>query len=336
MNPEKHSARAGNSSPLSSNSKTEDEFDLFNLFIQLWKGKLIIFFSVGVMVLIAIAYLFLAKEKWTSEAILTQPSTGQVATFNNALSILYTQNIEDKVPLPDLQRQIFGRFSASAYALSGTLKNLEEPLFFNVKPITSGKDDPVSITFTSSSPKNAQDQLTHYINALNSEVADDFAIDMRRNIFVKQNGLKDSIAVQEQIAQDKKIHRIDVMKQALKIAEASNISTSQLKQAEFLSDDTLYLLGTSALNSMIINERTKPLAYDDYYYGSQKSLLSLSGLRIDFSKQQNFQYIKKPDLPIYRDSPKKSLTILLAILFGGVVGACIIILRNISKKNNIN
>ncbi|WLS80313.1 LPS O-antigen chain length determinant protein WzzB [Erwinia pyri] len=310
----------------------EDDLDLFDIINQLWIGKKTILLTMLVMMVLAVVYLFFAKEKWTSEAIISQPSAGQVATYNNALSILYTQNIQDKLALPDLQKQIFGRYTASAYALSGTLKNLDEPLELKVSQVTQGKDDPLSITFTASTAKDAQQQLLHYITQLNTEVSNDFAVDMRNNIFVKMNGLKDSLAAQEKIAQDKKNHRIDVIKQAIKIAESAKISSTQLSQAEYLSDDTLYLLGTSALTSMIVNENTKPLELNDYYYDTQRTLLALTKLRIDFSKSQNFQFIKKPDLPIYRDSPKKGLTLVLALILGGVLGSCIVIARNMSKN----
>lgn len=314
------------------NANTEDELDLLDIITQMWKGKVIIFSTIILAIIIALIYVSLVKEKWTSKTIISQPTAGQVATYNNALSILYTQNLQDKISLPDLQRQIFGRYAASASALSGTLKNLQEPLDLKVSQISKGKDDPLSISFSASSSKDAQQQLTHYINQLNTEVADDLAVDMRNNIFVKINGLKESLAGQEKIAQDKKEHRVEVIKQALKIAQAAKISTTQLSQAEFLSDDTLYLLGTSALTSMINNEATKPLELNALYYETQRTLLALTNLRIDFSRIQNFQFIMKPDLPIKRDSPKKSITLILAMILGGIAGSCIVIGRNLSQN----
>ena len=311
---------------------TSDQLDLIDIMIQLWKGKIFIFSTIILALIIAVAYVSLVKEKWTSGTIISQPAAGQVAIYNNALSILYTQNLQDKVTLPDLQRQIFGRYTASAYALSGTLQNLEEPLDLKVSQVTRGRDDPLNISFSASSAKEAQQQLTHYINQLNTDVADDFAVDMRNNIFVKINSLKESLAGQEKIAQDKKNHRIEVIKQALKIAESANIATTQLSQAEFLSDDTLYLLGTSALNSMITNESTKPLEFNSYYYETQRTLLELTRLRIDFSRIQNFQFIMKPSLPIKRDSPKKVITVLVAIILGGFTGAFIVVARNVSQN----
>ena len=309
-------------------SKKDEEPDLLDVINQLWKGKNTILIAIFSVLILAVIYLSVAREKWTSEAIITQPSAGQVALYNNALSVLYTQNIGDKVSLPDLQRQIFGRYSASAYALSGMLKNLDEPLDLKVNQVTKGRDDPLSITFTGPTAKEAQQKLQHYINQLNTEVSNDFAVDMRNNIFVKKTGLKDSLEAQEKIAQDKKQHRLEVIRQAIKIADAAKIESTKLSQAEYLSDDTLYLLGSSALTSMIANEETKPLEFNDYYYQTQRTLLALNALRIDFTKMQNFEFIKKPDLPLYRDSPRKILVLLIAIILGGIIGSAIVIARN--------
>ena len=36
----------------------------------------------------------------------------------------------------------------------------------------------------------------------------------------------------------------------------------------------------------------------------------------------------KPNLPIYRDSPKKALTLILAVLLGGIIGSVVVLGRN--------
>lgn len=318
----------------SRSNSNDDELGLIDIIHQLWQGKKIILYTILVFLIFAIAYVFLVKEKWTSEAIITQPTAGQVATYNNALSILYSQNIADKISLPDLQRQIFGRYSTSAYALSGILENLDQPLEFIVTQAVKGRDDTLNIKFTGQTAKEAQQQLQHYMTQLNTEVSDDFAIDLRNNIFVKKEGLKDSIAAQEKIAQDKKQHRLDVISQALKIADAAKLKNTQLSQAEFLSDDTLYLLGSSALNSMIENEKTKPLELNDFYYQTQRALFALNALRLDFTKMQNFEFIKKPDMPLRRDSPKRVKILALSAIIGGVIGSLLVIFQNIVQSYN--
>ncbi|EJC3545458.1 LPS O-antigen chain length determinant protein WzzB, partial [Escherichia coli] len=43
-----------------------------DLLMQLWRGKMTIIISVIVAIALAIGYLAVAKEKWTSTAIVTQ------------------------------------------------------------------------------------------------------------------------------------------------------------------------------------------------------------------------------------------------------------------------
>lgn len=308
----------------------DDELDLLDVVAQLWNGKKTIIATVVLFLLLAAVYLFFAKERWTSEAIVTQPSAGQVANYNAALNVLYSQAPQDKPGVIELQRQLFNRFSASMYALSGALHNLEQPLELNISSASTGQNDPLSVKFTAQTAKEAQAQVTHYIKLVNNEVVDDYGADIKRNMAVKTRELSDSLTSQLKVAQDKKEQRIEALKQALKIAEGAGITTSQLTQAEFLSDDTLYLLGTKALTAAIANEATKPLPLDDAYYATQRALRLIKDLKIQVDNLQSFRYIMEPDLPIRRDSPKKGLTLVLALLLGGVVGSAVVLGRNMA------
>lgn len=308
----------------------DDELDLLDVVAQLWNGKKIIIATVLVFLLLAVLYLFFAKEKWTSEAIVTQPSAGQVANYNAALNVLYSQSPQDKPSVADLQRQLFNRFSASITALSGALQNLDEPLDLRITPVTAGQNDPLNVKFTAQTAKEAQAQVSHYIQTVNNEVVNDYGADIKRNMAVKIRELTDSLTSQLKVAEDKKEQRVEALKQALKVAEGSGITTSQLTQAEYLSDDTLYLLGTKALTAAIANESTKPLPLDDNYYATQRALRLIKDLKIQVDNLQSFRYIMEPDMPIRRDSPKKGLTLVLAVLLGGIVGSAIVLGRNMT------
>lgn len=391
----------------------DDELDLLDVIVQLWKGKKTIIATVVAFLILALIYLFLAKEKWTSQAILTQPSSGQVANYNSALNVLYSQNPQDKISLAALQQQIFNRFNASISALSGSLQNLDDPRFLNVEPVnknanagltvnvkmgndndvtdsntskkqptikadqsdqpvatqqkitsnnnerqsadgdnatppassaesqeeeqqlalyveqvTKGRDDPLRIKYTAESAREAQQLLTRFIDVINKEVVDDYMTDIMHNLAAKERELSESLANQQRIAQGKKDQRLAALKQALKVAEASDINNSQLSQAEYLSDDTLYLLGSKALAAMIANEATRPLVFDDNYYQTQAALLAIRALVVQPGNLQAYRYIVKPDLPVRRDSPKKGLTLVLAVLLGGIFGSAVVLGRN--------
>ena len=330
MNPDNNNIEP--SLPRQRVTKSDDEIDLLEIVAQLWKGKIIIITCVLVAIILAGTYLFFAKEKWTSTAIVATPSSGMIANYNASLSVLYTQTPTDKPALPDLQNQFFGRFAASMSALSSALKNREEPQVLKLDQVVKGSNDQLSVTYTAPTAKEAQTQLTKYIDQINDKVVEGYAADLKRTVGVKTNELSNALDTQKQVAIDKKQQRMDAIKQALTIAEASGLKSSQLNQAEYLSDDTLYLLGSSALQSMVQNEKTRPLVYLQAYYDTQSALLAVTHMKIDLSHLQSFRYISNADLPIRRDSPKKTLVMLLAIILGGVVGSAIVIGRNVSAS----
>lgn len=313
-------------------SRREDELGLLDIMVQLWNGKKTIMITIVITVLLAVAWVLLAKEKWTSKAIVTLPAAGQVANYNAALSVLYAQSPQDKPAIGDLQQQLFNRFSGSISALSSELENLDEPLQLRVQQVIKGSREPLRISFTADSPEAARKQLGEYIQRVNDDVVDDYGADIRRSLSVKTRELSDLLDTQKQIALDKKELRIDVIKQALKIAEASNLSHVQLNQAEFLSDDTLYLLGATSLKAMIANEATRPLPLDGSYYDTQRALLAMTHLKIQVDNLQSYRYISAADLPVRRDSPKRVLTVLLSVILGGIIGSAIVIGRVVSQQ----
>src|SRR5476649_185585 len=72
------------------NSQVDESIDLIDLFMQLWRGKITIIICAILAIAVAIVYLSVAKEKWTSEAIVTYPDSGQVANYTNAMGVLYS------------------------------------------------------------------------------------------------------------------------------------------------------------------------------------------------------------------------------------------------------
>ncbi len=305
------------------------ELDLIDIILQLWNGKWVIVGTALIIVILSFVYLSLATEKWTSKAIVTLPSAGQVANYAATLSTLYAQSPQDKPSILDLQNQMFTRFSASMSALSSSLSNLEKPLTLRIDQVNKGSNDSLSISFVSDNANNARNQLAKYIYSVNEHVVDDYGADLKKNLSVKAKELSNVLDSYKQIAINKKQHRIDVINQALKIARQSGLTKSQLSQAEFLSDDTLYLLGSDALNAMIGNESTKPLDYDEDYYNAERALLAVTHVQIQTDNLQSFRYISEADLPIRRDSPKKTMTVLFALILGMVLGSSIVIGRNI-------
>jgi len=332
---ETFSTRGEQSNVPKNSVSSKNELDLMDVFFQLWQGKKFIILGMVIALIIAAIYVSVVKEKWTSQATVTLPAAGQVANYNAALAIVYADTPQDKPSLSGLQNQLFGRFSASLSALSGALANLEEPLTLRIDFI-KGRDDALNVSFVGHTAKEAQSQLSKYIDKINADVVKDYGDDIKRNLSVKTRELTNTLDTYTQVAINQKEHRLDVIKQALKVAQASNVDKLQVKQADFLSDDTLYLLGTDALNAMVANENSKPLDYGKEYYEAQRALLAVTHLKIEVENLQSYRYISEADLPFRRDSPKKALILFLSLIGGAILGGLFVLTRNalISYKNN--
>ncbi|WP_112291008.1 LPS O-antigen chain length determinant protein WzzB [Rahnella sp. AN3-3W3] len=313
-------------------SRQNEEIDLIDVLMQLWRGKILIFTIMILTIILAVVYLSVAKQKWTSEAIVTYPDSGQIANYNNAMSMLYSQNPANAPSVVDVQQRFFGRFNASISALSEQLDNQVDPEKLTIAPAVKDQPVPLKISYTAKTAGEAQKTLTTYIQQINKRVVTELDNDLQISINSKIEDLKEDLATQEKVAQEKKDLRLKMLNQALLVAQQANIKDTLVQQAETLSEDTLFVLGSDALSATIKNEATRPLPLDASYYQARQTLLAISALKSKPDSTYALRYVMKPDLPIHRDSPKKVLILLLGAILGIIVGSVIVLGRNMVKS----
>ncbi|EMB4292468.1 LPS O-antigen chain length determinant protein WzzB [Enterobacter roggenkampii] len=313
-----------NNSQVSSGNEPE-QIDLLDLVLQLWRGKWTIAIFVVVFIALAVGYLSVAKEKWTSNAIIAQPDAAQIATYSNALNILYGSAAPSML---DIQTRAIGRFNSSFSALSQALENQEEPEKLTIAPAVTGQPLPLSISYTSTSAEAAQKQLAQFIQEVDEQTAKELAVDLKDNIKEQIKTLNDSLQNQEKVAQEQKDLRIKQIAEALKNAEAAKITSPQLQQTQDVTQETLFLLGSEGLKSMIDNEASRPLVFPTAYYQTRRNLLDIQNLNVNPDTIHVYRYVMKPDLPVRRDSPKKAVILVLAVLLGGMIGSGVVLGRN--------
>ncbi|EMO5717367.1 LPS O-antigen chain length determinant protein WzzB [Enterobacter bugandensis] len=308
-----------------SRSNEPEQIDLLDIVLQLWRGKWMIATFVVVFIALAIGYLSVAKEKWTSSAIIAQPDAAQIATYSNALNILYGSAAPSML---DIQTRAIGRFNSSFSALSQALDNQEVPEKLTIEPTVKGQTLPLSVSYTSTSAEAAQKQLAQYIQQIDEQTAKELALDLKDNIKEQVKILNDSLVNQEKVAQEQKDLRIKQIVEALKNAEAAKISSPQLQQTQDVTQETMFLLGSEGLKSMIQNEASRPLVFSAAYYQTRQNLLDIQNLNVNPDTIHVYRYVMKPDLPVRRDSPKKAIVLILAVLLGGMIGSGVVLGRN--------
>lgn len=305
-----------------SRSNDPEQIDLLDLMLQLWRGKWMIATFVVVFIALAIGYLSVAKEKWTSSAIIAQPDVAQIATYSNALNILYGSAAPSML---DVQTRAIGRFNSSFSALAQALENQEEPEKLTIEPAVKGEALPLSVSYTSTSAEAAQKQLAQYIQQVDEQTAKELAVDLKDNIKEQIKTLNDSLQNQEKVAQEQKDLRIKQIAEALKNAEAAKITTPQIQQTQDVTQETMFLLGSVGLKSMIENEASRPLVFSAAYYQTRQNLLDIQNLNVKPDTIHVYRYVMKPDLPVRRDSPKKAIVLILAVLLGGMIGSGVVL-----------
>ena len=308
-----------------SRSNDPEQIDLLDLVLQLWRGKWMIATFVVVFIALAVGYLTFAKEKWTSSAIIAQPDVAQIATYSNALNILYGSAAPSML---DVQTRAIGRFNSSFSALAQALENQDEPEKLTIEPAVKGESLPLSVSYTSTSAEAAQKQLAQYIQQVDEQTSKELTVDLQNSIKEQIKTLNDSLVNQEKVAQEQKDLRIKQITEALKNAEAAKISSPQIQQTQDVTQETMFLLGSVGLKSMIENEASRPLVFSAAYYQTRQNLLDIQNLNVKPDTIHVYRYVMKPDLPVRRDSPKKAIVLILAVLLGGMIGSGVVLARN--------
>lgn len=302
-----------------------EKIDLIDLLMQLWRGKWVIAVFVVIAVALAGLYVTFAKEKWTSTAVITMPDVGQIAGYTNAMTLIYG---DSKVDNLEIQQRVITRFSGAFSALSETLKNQEEPEELTIDTAVKGQPLPLKVSYQGDSAKNAKHVLAKYIQQVDEQIAEELDLDLATNIKSRLTELQDSLATQEKVAQEKKNLRIQQITQALTFAKDSGVKQPQVQQTQDVTQDTLFLLGSEALESMIKNEAARPLVFSADYYRTRQNLLDIQRIKPDPANMHAYRYVMKPTEPLRRDSPRRSLALVLAALLGVMAGSGAVLARN--------
>lgn len=303
----------------------QDQTNFIDVVIQLWRGKWLIAAFVAIAIVLTGIYLVFAKEEWTSTAIITQPDAAQIASYSNALNIVYGGAAPS---LDETQHRAISRFNAAFSALAEMLDNQEVPEKLIIWATVKGQPFPLSVSYVGESPEAAQKQLAEFIQRIDTQIAKELEVDLKDNIKQQILTLNDSLLNQEKVAEEQKALRIQQIREALKFSEAAKITTPQVQQTQDVTQDTMFLLGSEALNSMIEHESTRPLVFPGAYYQTKQKVLDIKNLKVDPSTIHVYRYVMKPNLPVRRDSPKRTIIMILAILLGGTIGSGVVLGRN--------
>lgn len=337
-----------------------DEIDLFELIESIWKEKLLIIIITALATSLAVAYALITKPTYQTTTIFYQPSTSAIQDYNlgrseAGFSEFKVSDIYD-IFLTNLNsQQLRNEFFEEVYLPSLTEEEQQAKRSALLNRLNS------ALTVKQANAKENKDLYQIVVELQDPEIAAQWAnlylqkaIDLSKkeiatNIDAEIEKRKSSITLRLENSLEKtKAERQDEiirLKEALRIANDIGIVNPSLPDgkstqegANYVDRNLTYMRGTKALKSQIeiLETRKNDLAFVPDLQKLIAELNLLNALSLNFDKAEVVRIDKKaliPDTPI---KPKKTLTVLVGGVLGGMLGVFAALLRTAIRQRKQN
>ncbi len=346
----------------------DDEIDLRDLFVALWKGKFLIIISTFIFACVAVVYALNAQEWWSSKARIVEPQVNDFA--------IYRQQVKSFQPIFDTYQddgtvrvskeldnlvnpsQIFAQFVRSFNATANKktfFDNNETFLAFknqleqdadadtdaqqrrlysewyqkiSASPAEKGRRDEYSLSLQATTQLDSYKLLNDYVAMIEKKVKADAFRNLQATLDAKQVQLQQQKTILESQAKQVLSVELQRAKYAYDIAKAASVNSP----VQNLGDKELFAinLGAKAIKAKITAlESVKNLAVIEPRLQQIDAKLDLmSKLSIDDNINfKSYRFIQDVEQPINRDAPKRALIAVLGVLFGGMFGVGIVLVR---------
>lgn len=326
------------------NINNNDEIDLFEVIITLWKSKgLIIGITLLSTIIAGLIAFFVITPEFKATTIITQPQPYQIEKLNLGLAQGESKSGNSSVKLidaanvfktftntlnsQDLQRQFF-RSSFLPHQNKTTIQDNQRDFaaFQKMLSISSiNKDNnQVNITFTSNSPKLAYNLVTEYLDLANAAASQTILKNRTAEINSAIYNLESAIKSLESELKAENNFILGQLKNAYETAKKLNIVTPLEKGTE------LYQQGTEALTSQISFLESQ---LENYTGNKEYNALT--------SELEKYKAITQPspseitpysidliaEIPENPAKPNKKLIAVIGFLLGGMLAVIFVLLR---------
>ncbi|HHR6139681.1 TPA: Wzz/FepE/Etk N-terminal domain-containing protein [Providencia alcalifaciens] len=302
-------------------SNHSDEIDFLSLIKTLWSGKFVILmFSFFSLLIGSIIYISM-PVKYVSKAIVSQPEIGQIAEYYNAMNL-----VMNDVSGYDPVKKAFNLFML--YSDSYVNEHGEN------SPLKIVKDkDYYIFSLVSSKPELSQSILNDLLISFDDKTKFDLYESMGRLIFNKKNSTKKEMESLKINAIKKNEIKMKSLINALEISREIKFKENKINFVSGeIPSELLFLLGESAISSLIKNDGVRPLDLGERYFYYQSLYFLLNSLTLDENNFQSYNLISPPSISDIPDKPKISLILILSFILGIAIGSVFILIKNMNKE----
>jgi len=331
----------------------ENELDIRGLFRALWAGKIWIAGMAVLFALIVLVYAFFARQEWSATAITDRPTVNMLGGYYSQQQFLRNLDIKaNLVPVdqPSAMDQAYKEFimqqgswdtrrdfwlqtdyykqrqsgnaRADAALLDDLINNIQ---FMPGDPLKNVND---SVKLTAETAADANNLLRQYVAFASQRAASHLNDELKGAWAARTVQMKAQVKRQEEVAREIFNRRTHSVEEALKVAQQHNISRSETDiPADQLPDSELFLLGRPMLQARLENLQAVGPEYDLDYDQSRAMLNTLNvGPTLD-PRFQTYRYLRTPEEPVKRDSPRRVFLMVMWGIVGALIGAGVALSR---------
>lgn len=332
----------------------ENELDIRGLCRVLWRGKSWI---VGMAVLcaaLAFGVSLLMPQKWSATAITASPTINTLGGYYSQQQFLrnlaqqsapngtlaegsiadeaYAEFITQLASY-DTRREFWLRSSyyqdnkeGSARADATLLDELINQIVF--LPGDAAKKTSDSIRLTADSAAQANQLLRQYVAFAAKRARANLDAGLQGAWAARTVSMKAQVKRQEEVAQAIYQRELAGLEQGLKIAAQQGITRNQrdATQAD-LPDSELFMLGEPMLRARLTALRAVGPSYDIDYDRNRAMLNTLNVGPVIDAAFQPYRYLRTPEEPVKRDSPRRIFILVMWGVIGALVGAGVALVR---------
>ncbi|QCG48828.1 hypothetical protein E2P79_14185 [Aeromonas schubertii] len=327
----------------------DDEINLTELLLLLWKKKFRILLATLIFGIIGVLYAMFTPEQWTAHTIIYQPKQrdslelDRLRTELNLLGLRGTKNNHDVYNEFLLEFKSYNNISHylqtssqfKAHVAKNNLNERQQQLllrtwseWMDIAPEDKKGEQPgIHLSFSFFNKEDALSMLTGYIDYIIQLQSQELHDILESNRQSQINTLNLEIKLKTEDAQRNLAREIEGTEYSISIAKAAGVS-KPLENFNY-SDRFPITLGQDALTRKLnILKSLKIEEYAPNILALNVQLARLKGIDLGNLALSPFTYLDTPSEPLSRDKPKRPLIVILATLLGGMLGVALILLQH--------
>ena len=331
----------------------ENELDVRGLFRTFWAGKIWIVGFAALFIIGALVYTIFARQEWSATAITDRPTVNMLGSYYSQQQFLRNLDVKanpNGVEQPSVMDDAYKEFimqlstwdtrrdfwlqtdyyqqrkAGNSKVDAALLDELIGNIQFTAGDFTRNLND--SVKLIAETAPDANNLLRQYVAFASERAASHLNDELKGAWAARTIQMKAQVKRQEAVAKAIYTRKVQSVQEALKIAQQHNISTSETQvPAEELPDSELFMLGRPMLQARLENLQAVGPSFDISYDQNRAMLTTLNvGPSLD-PRFQTYRYLRTPEEPVKRDSPRRAFLMIMWGAVGALIGAGVALAR---------